>query len=65
VNRVSPYPGGNHSLTAIESKLLVFIVPSRKDILSRKLALETIWGENDYFKARSMDVYMCTVAKAF
>jgi DNA-binding response OmpR family regulator len=63
VNRVLHTPEGNHSLTAIESKLLYLLCLHGKNVLSRKLALETIWGENDYFKARSMDVYIARLRK--
>jgi two-component system, OmpR family, response regulator len=65
VNRVLHTPEGNHSLTAIESKLLYLLCLHGKSVLSRKLALETIWGENDYFKARSMDVYIARLRKLF
>jgi two-component system, OmpR family, response regulator len=65
VNRVLHTPEGSHSLTAIESKLLYLLCLHGKSVLSRKLALETIWGENDYFKARSMDVYIARLRKLF
>ena len=65
VNRILHTPDGNHSLTGIESKLLHLLCLHGKNILSRELALETIWGENDYFKARSMDVYVTRLRKLF
>jgi two-component system, OmpR family, response regulator len=33
------------------------------NILRRDLALKTIWGEDDYFMGRSMDVYITKLRK--
>ncbi len=65
VNRILLTPHGNRDLTGIESKLLHLLCLHGNNILTRKLALETIWGENDYFKARSMDVYVTRLRKLF
>ena len=65
VNRILLTPDGIHNLTGIESQLLHLLCLHGNNILSRELALETIWGENDYFKARSMDVYVARLRKLF
>jgi DNA-binding response OmpR family regulator len=33
------------------------------NLLPRDVALETIWGENDYFIGRSMDVFITKLRK--
>lgn len=55
--------GGTKNLTKIEAQLLHLLCLYRNTILPRELALETIWGENDYFKSRSMDVYITKLRK--
>ena len=64
-NQVIHTPGGPVNLTRIESQLLQLLCLYRNNILPRELALETIWGERDYFKARSMDVYVAKLRKLF
>lgn len=51
------------SLTKTEAQLLHLLCLYRNNILPRELALETIWGEPDYFKSRSMDVYVAKLRK--
>ena len=35
----------------------------RNRLLKREVALKEIWGENDYFMGRSMDVYIAKLRK--
>lgn len=51
------------NLTKTEAQLLHLLCLYRNNILPRELALETIWGESDYFKSRSMDVYVAKLRK--
>ncbi len=46
------------SLTAKETKLLLLLVESAGSLLSRQTALMKIWGDDNYFNSRSMDVYI-------
>lgn len=62
-NQVLYTPAGMRVLTATEAKLLHLLCLYRNNVLSREVALETIWGENDYFKSRSMDVYVARLRK--
>jgi len=62
-NQVLYTAGGIKNLTKIEAQLLHLLCLYRNTILPRELALETIWGENDYFKSRSMDVYVTKLRK--
>jgi len=37
----------------------------RNQVLSRQEALKAIWGDDSYFNARSMDVYITKLRKFF
>jgi DNA-binding response OmpR family regulator len=43
--------------------LLKMLVTSKEGILSRKNALEKIWGSDNYFNGRSMDVFIARLRK--
>ncbi|MBB6272317.1 DNA-binding response OmpR family regulator [Pedobacter cryoconitis] len=46
-----------------ESSLLKLLVESRNEVLSRKTALELLWGADNFFNARSMDVFITKLRK--
>ena len=50
-------------LSPKESQLLEMLAESPNSLLSREVALKTIWGSDDYFTARSMDVYITKLRK--
>ncbi len=50
-------------LTAREADLLKLLCNHTNQILDRKVALELIWGEDNYFHSRSMDVYISKLRK--
>ena len=50
-------------LTAKEAELLKLLVENKNNITDRKTALELIWGNDDYFSSRSMDVYITRLRK--
>jgi len=50
-------------LTTKESELLVLLCRNRNMILERNFALKTIWVDDNYFNARSMDVYITKLRK--
>lgn len=50
-------------LTRKESGLLSLLCLNMNGLLPREVALETIWGENDYFIGRSMDVFITKLRK--
>ncbi len=73
------YPIGNYSfdplkqmlffeekpvkLTTKESELLELLCRHRNEILERNFALKSIWIDDNYFNARSMDVYITRLRK--
>ncbi len=50
-------------LTTKESELLTLLCQHMNDILERNYALKTIWIDDNYFNARSMDVYITKLRK--
>ncbi|MCU0461119.1 MAG: response regulator transcription factor [Bacteroidales bacterium] len=50
-------------LTTKESELLELLCRHRNEILERNYALKSIWIDDNYFNARSMDVYITRLRK--
>ena len=50
-------------LTTKENELLSLLCSHANDILQRDFALKTIWIDDNYFNARSMDVYITKLRK--
>lgn len=50
-------------LTARESQLLQMLLENANDITDRTLILNQIWGSDDFFNARSMDVFITKIRK--
>lgn len=57
--------GEEKRLSSKERKLLFLLCNNMNKIVERSVALETIWNCNDYFNARSMDVYLSKLRKLF
>jgi DNA-binding response OmpR family regulator len=50
-------------LTTKESELLELLCKHKNEILERNFALKAIWIDDNYFNARSMDVYITKLRK--
>ena len=50
-------------LTTKESELLKLLCSNANEVLERNYALKTIWLDDNYFNARSMDVYITKLRK--
>ena len=50
-------------LTTKENELLALLCAHSNEILQRDYALKTIWIDDNYFNARSMDVYITKLRK--
>ena len=50
-------------LTTKESELLTLLAINGNNVLERNFALKTIWVDDNYFNARSMDVYITKLRK--
>jgi two-component system, OmpR family, response regulator len=50
-------------LSPKEAQLLELLAINPNELISREMALKKIWGADDYFTARSMDVYVTKLRK--
>lgn len=50
-------------ITVKESELLLYLVRKQNKILKREEILTDVWGENDYFLGRSLDVFITKLRK--
>ena len=51
------------SAVGAEAEVLRLLCINKNKILRREIALKMIWGEDDYFMGRSMDVYITKLRK--
>jgi two-component system OmpR family response regulator len=61
--QILSYRGQPVKLTTKESELLELLCRQGNNILERNYALKTIWIDDNYFNARSMDVYITRLRK--
>ncbi len=50
-------------MTSKEAQLLKLLVDNKNAVMDRKTALDLIWGNDDYYSSRSMDVYITKLRK--
>jgi len=55
--------GEASQMTKKEADLLKMLINNKNKIVERSTILERIWGENDYFMGRSMDVFISRLRK--
>ncbi len=55
--------GEKQKLSPKEADLLKLLCQNKNELLSRETALNKIWGEDGYFTARSMDVFITKLRK--
>ncbi|NUO00480.1 MAG: helix-turn-helix domain-containing protein, partial [Saprospiraceae bacterium] len=46
-----------------EADLLKFLAENRNQVVKRSTILEQLWGEDDYFLGRSLDVFISRLRK--
>jgi len=51
------------NLTHRESQVLLMLYENRNQVLERKQVLDKLWGDNNFFNARSMDVFITRLRK--
>jgi DNA-binding response OmpR family regulator len=51
------------TLTKKEADILKLLCLNKNQLVSRDMALKVIWGDTDYFKGRSMDVFITKLRK--
>ncbi|MBP6399278.1 MAG: response regulator transcription factor [Saprospiraceae bacterium] len=51
------------TLTQREADLLKLLIENKNNVIKREEILERVWGQNDYFLGRSMDVFISRLRK--
>ncbi|MFH0758979.1 MAG: response regulator transcription factor [Bacteroidota bacterium] len=62
-NRMLCSPVDQVNLTKKEAEVLRMLASNVNSVVKREKVLTDIWGENDYFMGRSMDVYIARLRK--
>ena len=62
-NRVLCTPSVEVNLTKKEAEVLRMLALNINNVVKRESVLTNVWGENDYFMGRSMDVYIARLRK--
>ncbi|MDF1573168.1 MAG: response regulator transcription factor [Bacteroidales bacterium] len=62
-NRLLCSPSGDFNLTKKEAEVLRMLAQNMNNVVKREQVLTSVWGENDYFMGRSMDVYIARLRK--
>ncbi|WP_298317843.1 response regulator transcription factor [uncultured Aquimarina sp.] len=57
------YEGESHQLTHREAHLLFHLVKNKNQVLDRSMILKKLWGDDDFFNGRSMDVFITKLRK--
>jgi DNA-binding response OmpR family regulator len=57
------FDGVIRKLTTKENALLRLLVENRNQVMDRQETLRAIWGDDNYFNGRSMDVYIAKLRK--
>jgi len=51
------------NLTHREANLLYYLIKNKNQVLDRSFILKKLWGDDDFFNARSMDVFITKLRK--
>ncbi|WP_319272946.1 response regulator transcription factor [uncultured Draconibacterium sp.] len=57
--------GETRNLTLKEAELIHYFAKNQNKVLSRNEILENVWGSDDYFLGRSLDVFISRLRKYF
>ena len=53
----------SENLTHREANLLYYLIKNKNQVLERSFILKKLWGDDDFFNARSMDVFITKLRK--
>src|SRR6218665_1068240 len=62
-NYTLTHPDFNKTLTKKEAMLLKMLCQFKNSVVSRETILTAVWGQDDYFAGRSMDVFITKLRK--
>lgn len=64
-NYTLTHPNFSKVLTKKEAHILKMLVKFKNQVVSRELILNAVWGQDDYFVGRSLDVFISKLRKYF
>jgi DNA-binding response OmpR family regulator len=64
-NYTLTHPNITHRLTEKESRLVSYLYANKNRMIKREDILQEIWGSDDFFSGRSMDVFISRLRKYF
>jgi len=62
-NQLLCFNGSNKRITEKESDVLNYLYAHKNKVVKREDLLRDLWGENDYFLGRSLDVFITKIRK--
>ena len=62
-NYTLTHPDGNRKLTKKEAEILKLLCEHKGKVLERDLVLNMVWGDDNYFNGRSLDVFITKLRK--
>jgi len=65
VNYQLKFNGEIQRITEKEAQLIQFFYDHKNQLIKREDVLETVWGSDDFFSGRSMDVFLSRLRKYF
>jgi len=63
VNLLLKYGDEDKTLTQMEADILNYLCLRKGEVVKRNEILEAVWGEDDYFSGRSLDVFISKLRK--
>jgi DNA-binding response OmpR family regulator len=55
--------GNTKRITGKETEILKYLSDHRNHVIKREALLKALWGENDYFLGRSLDVFITKIRR--
>lgn len=59
------HPNFEKTLTKKEAQILVCLCKFKNQVVSREIVMNAVWGQEDYFIGRSLDVFITKLRKYF
>jgi DNA-binding response OmpR family regulator len=64
-NQILTISGKEKTLTKKEAQILRLLYKYKNQVISREIILKGVWGQDDYFVGRSLDVFITKLRKYF
>jgi len=64
-NQVLTFNESEKTLTKKEAQILKLLCNHKNQVISREIILKGVWGQDDYFVGRSLDVFITKLRKYF